>query len=465
MTIDLDATLRDLADGAAAEHRARTRDHDPVLDRVRRRVRRRRRVRGAAVVTSGLAVAAALTVGGLRLAEHPEVPPAVPAPSPTPDATPDATPDPTPDPSRTATPASAVLPAGDPALPFGACGSLASTLPASVADPAYTASVEPLSPSGAAGGALAVRTWAGGSGTTTSLRYAVLNPGGANVSVVRDGVVVATAAFGRTERTISDGTPGERDLRYGWLPLAVCTPDGQPDVSGGAPLPAGSYELLPWTGLTDLGTDDAPLRTDAGAWIDAEVAASLGTPATAVGPATSFTITGTATTVTPPPGAGTVQSVLPAATLPRCGDPAPARDAAVPVEVSTPLSGTTVGTDDLASLTAELSYTGGGDLSAVLGELWVMAVRDDRIVGMSPASFEGEQQLTLAPGIPVPYGGAGAEVHGCAPGEELYGLDQPLAAGTYELVIGVEVMPVPPSATAEGGWVWPLADPATLVVD
>ncbi|NKY12570.1 hypothetical protein HGA09_19520, partial [Cellulomonas hominis] len=50
MSRDLDATLRDLAAGAAAAHRAGA-DGDVLLVPTVRRVRRRRRVRAAALAT------------------------------------------------------------------------------------------------------------------------------------------------------------------------------------------------------------------------------------------------------------------------------------------------------------------------------------------------------------------------------------------------------------------------------
>jgi hypothetical protein len=179
-------------------------------------------------------------------------------------------------------------------------------------------------------------------------RYAVVPRTGPQVAVLRDGGVVATGQVG------GDATPSYRGLggedlpdpeihvSGDWLPLTVCGADGQPDVTAGAPLPAGDYTLVPWADVVDL--DGAPVTHTAGAWLPVAdaVAASGAQPGTVVGEALTITVTGDAEQVAPVPGAGGTPSTLPAAELPTCGDPLPTHLPGAPVRITAPTAGTVV---------------------------------------------------------------------------------------------------------------------------
>lgn len=448
MNHDLDAALRDLASGAAAAHRDRiSADPDLVLAPTSWRVRRRRRARGAAAATGSLVVIAGLVVGGMALGQEPDPQPAGPSPS--------TTPSPTPTPSTTPTRPSVVLPAGDEALPFGACGAVATAAPRTPVTTAFRTWAEPTATSVAAGGALGVT--GGIAVDPPGTRHAAVPRTGPQLAVLHEGVVVATGQLGGDATPSYRGLGGEDlpdpeiDVSADWLPLAVCGPDGQAGVSAGAPLPAGEYTLVPWAEVVDLG--DAQVTDAAGDWLPVAdaVAASGAQPTTAVGDAVAFTVTGEAERVAPVPGAGGTPGALPLADLPACGVSTPAHEPGSPLRITSPAAGTVVRSTDLATLDVRITYDGGGRLAVDTSFVVPYVVRDGVVVGI-PMPSDGGQRMLLAPGIATPLL-TGVEPIACT------GEYEPLPAGTYELVLAVKTTGTDWTTTSVA-----VSDPMTLVV-
>lgn len=459
MNHDLDSALRGLAAAAAAAHRERAAADDGlVLRPTVRRVRRRRRALGAAAATGSLAVVAGLVLGGAALAPDPEPRPA--GPTPTPSVTAPA-PRPSSTPSRSPEPPAVVLPTGDASLPFGACGSLADATPGHPVDPAFGAHAEPLATAVAAGSNLEVRGWVTRQTTPDAYGFSALRASGPRVSVVRDGVVVGTAAVGGDAGwEIRGGFQGEFRWVADWLPLAVCAADGQPGVSAGAPLPAGEYQLLPWSDVVDLGRSEDALTTAPGEWLTPEEAiAAVGTPATAVGESVALTITGTADGVDPVPGAGAERSLPPEGTgAPMCGDPAPSTDPTGPLVVDWPAAGTTLVADDEERTDVALRYTGGDRFSFSVAQPWLVVSRDGRVVGANAFYGEGDAHPLLASGTSMPLSASTGGLVDCA--------YAPLPPGTYEVVVLVSTLPDErlggPGQRFE--WSTTVSAPATLVI-
>jgi hypothetical protein len=407
-----------------------------------------------------MVVLTGVVLGGLALAQ--EAPPQPAAPTPVPSTTPAPTPTPTPSPTPSATPETpaVVLPTGDPTLPFGACGSLATSAPAAPVDPAFSATAVPYVTSAVAGGAVAVTSEVG---VGAYGRYGAVHPGGARVSVLRDGVVVGSTSVGRDTWVVDEDGGSDVPIGVDWLPLAVCGPETQPGVSAGAPLPAGDYEILPWSDVVALGSSWEALTGPDGVRRDAEdLVAELGTPATAVGTPTTITVTGTADAMAPLPFAGEPPRAPVASPPLTCGDPAPVADPANPVHLSSDLVGATLTPADLASVTSSLTYEGGGRMTIMVGAVHLLALSEGRIVGNTPLYYEGGALYELAGGLPLGFTEPVYEPVACVPGEPVYTSDVPLGAGTYEVVIAVEVMPV--AGPQEVLWASVPAGRATLVV-
>ena len=146
MNRDLESALHELADRAELHHRA-VRTPLPV-DRITALARRHRRTRAALTVTG--AAAGVVIVAGAAFALLPDQTPAPPAHTPTPTMTTSPTPSPSPTPSV----APVVLPVGNPALPFGACGALVAAAPAYPVDDRVVARVTPDAASLTSGGFL-----------------------------------------------------------------------------------------------------------------------------------------------------------------------------------------------------------------------------------------------------------------------------------------------------------------------
>jgi hypothetical protein len=448
MNHDLDAALRDLAAGAAAAHRTRTTtDTGLLLTPTVRRVRRRRRARAAAAATGSLAVITGLVLGGMALAPEPDPQPASPSPT---------TPTPAPSPSATPTGPSVVLPTGDPALPFGTCGALATATPSTPVTTEFrawlqadTATVQAGAPIGVAGGVAL---------DPPGTRHVVVPRTGPAVAVLRDGVVVATGQLGGDATPSYRGSGGE-DLpdpeiheSADWLVAAVCGPDGQPGVTAGAPLPAGDYTLVPWAEVIDL--DGARITDDAGDWLPVAdaVAASGAQPETVVGDGIAITVTGEAEQVAPAPGAGGAPTALPAAELPTCGDPLPSHLPGSPLRLDVPAAGAAVQVADLPTLDVRLTYGGDGRLELGSTEVVPYAVRDGVVVGV-PVPGDGGWRMLLAQGIAAPVPSKGGGPIACDSSYE------PLGPGTYDLVLAVKVTAAGSTASSVA-----VSDPMTLVV-
>lgn len=448
MNHDLDAALRHLAADAATAHRDRAAaDTGLLLEPTVRRVRRRRRTRATAATTGSLAVITGLVLGGLALAPEPEPQPANPSPT--------TTPAPAPSPSATPAGPSVVLPTGDPALPFGACGSFATASPRTPVTTEFRTWVLADATSVPAGDPIGV---AGGVALDPpGTRHVVVPRTGPQVAVLRDGVVVATGQLGGDATPSYRGSGGE-DLpdpevheSADWLTPAVCGPDGQPGVTAGAPLPAGDYTLVPWAEVIDL--DGARITDDAGDWLPVAdaVAVSGAQPETVVGDGITITVTGEAEQVAPVPGAGGSPATLPTAELPTCGDPLPSHLPGSPLRLDVPAAGAVVQVADLPTLDVRLTYGGDGRLELGSTEVVPYAVRDGVVVGV-PMPGDGGWRMLLAQGIAAPVPSTGGPI-ACDSSYE------PLGPGTYDLVLAVKVTAAGSTASSVA-----VSDPMTLVV-
>ncbi|WHP18943.1 hypothetical protein [Cellulomonas sp. ES6] len=440
MNHDLDAALHDLAAGAAAAHRARAADDDRlVLAPTVRRVRRRRRVRGAAATTGGLAVVAALVAGGFALAPEPTPQPAGPTPT-TPAPSPSTTTAPSPSgtPTADAEPATprVVLPAGDPALPFGSCGSLASATPQHPVTDTFEVRFELGSQSVPAGGNAEVRGSVAHRLEGSSTRYTLVPSSGPELAVLRDGVVVATGTLGGDDSwELRNDYLGEYRWAADWMPLSVCGPEGQSGTSTGAPLPAGSYEVLAWADVVDLGTSGEGLVGPGGELVSGEEAfARGGTPGTAVGAAVPLTITGAADRMEPVPGAGgTATLPAPGVTVACRTDVTPSADPPSPLGLEWSAAGTTVGAEELTSTSARIRYTGEGRLGFYATPLWVLLLSDGQVVGSSPYPYEPTWRPLLATGTAAELDPPSAGLTLCD--------GSPVPPGRYEALVAAIVLP------------------------
>ncbi|WP_028050187.1 hypothetical protein [Cellulomonas sp. URHD0024] len=290
MNRDLQNALHELADRVESSHVETTRGAGLPLPTITARARRNRHRR--TLVSLVGAAAAVVLVGGAAYAVLPDEqqanPPAV---SPTLR---------TPTPSPTTSTAAVVLPTGNPALPFGACGSLAATAPEAPVDPDY--SIEVTSPSTVdAGGGLTVTAR-----VETPLQNGVhvvgAAPGaGPTFAVTKDGVVVAGGDLydgTRTDLVSFEGVQGPLPVYLGRISLEVCDA-GNSAVSTGRPLPGGAYELHSLVQLTPIGVDPSIVEDGT---VEDLVAHGDAQPVTAVGPAIPFTIFGDAQAMSARPG-------------------------------------------------------------------------------------------------------------------------------------------------------------------
>ncbi|MGN8247362.1 hypothetical protein ACTHAM_001537 [Cellulomonas soli] len=432
MTDELGRALRDLAEDAA--HRHDTGGGLPTA-RLGERVRRARRTRRAVVGAGCVMVVGALVLGGAQLRSPRPGP--VPASSPT-----AASPSPSPSPSVSASPepAAAVLPAGDPSAPYGACGSLVTAAPAHPVDARFTAEVHLESTEVAAGQPLAVSTWV--EPTADGPLAAVVPAAGPRLLVARDGVVVAIA-----------GVHGDADLGWGGrilgsdhaetfigdVELAVCD-DGEPGVTAGRALPAGRYDVIASATVGDLGDDDSALYAPGG--VSADLAAEGGALRSVASEPVTVTITGTAERP-----AATSEQALDLATdspAPSCGGPSPTgptRAAGLGVSVDpVDVAPVQVGQEAEVSATARLRYDGPGVLHAGLDlrvSYWV--VRDGVVVGTSWVPTDvATTSLSIG-------GGSGTDLQAgpfvlTSCDEWGIATTDPLPAGTYTVYPGIWVL-------------------------
>ena len=429
MNDELRRALDDLAARTTAEHAARPTGL-PVAEMTaqarRRRGRRTAAVSGIALTAVAAVVAASTAVAGWDRAEPM---PAAP-PSPTGVVT---SPTPTPSPTPVETPAPPVLPVGDPALPYGACGSLTSTPPAlPVADPALSAWLVVDTPEVGTGGQVAVRT-----GWDDSRRpdghVAVVDWAGPRLLVVADGVVVGmTDAYGGTDATTDVVAAGsfEPTVTHGSVDLRVCSA-GDDALAGALPtgsttaLPPGAYSLVPVVRYRDLGTniDDAIAVWDGTTTPDALAARPGTTAAVVVGDAQPFTVLAAAATAPPSTGpadpaalAALLESARSQETaLPWCGSPAPApTDLAGAVTLT--FGSVTAAPGAAVQLQGTLRWDGPGRVRAgVLVAGGVLLVRDGVVVGHE--QFTGDQsyfRMDLGAGAGTEVGGL-ASLESCDP--------------------------------------------------
>ncbi|KQY24150.1 hypothetical protein ASD16_00865 [Cellulomonas sp. Root485] len=436
MNHDLESALGELEDRAERSHRT-GRAPLPVA-RIAARARARRRTRAA--LTIGGAAAAAVLVAGTAYGLLPDRSPAPPAISPSPSVT-TQQPSPTPTPTVPAV-LPAVLPTGDPARPYGTCGSLVDAPVTYPVDDRILARIAPDSASLPAGGHLV----SGGeversTASETFVAFAV-PVGGPRVAVVRDGVVVGTAGFyPATYDAMSSrsGNQGESTWYRGPLDLTVCDPGDDPAVTVGRPLPAGAYELRPWADVVTYGgADQAPAEL-AGGTLTFEQAAALdgAERATALGDPVSVTVTGEADEQLPLPGADAVLDRTTRAGRPACGAPAPAtpvRTAMLDLQL-TPAA-TTLPAGEALHATATVQYTGPGRLRAwgyYAVEYWI--VRDGVVVGTTVQANDAFSVVDLGAGAPLLFTDEGRVLTSCVADSELpLTSGDPLPPGEYTVI-------------------------------
>lgn len=462
MSDDLGSALHDIAAraGRAHEHsRAQTGTLRPAA--LVGAARRRRRTRAAVTsVVAGLAVVA-VALGadavGVRFDAAPQ--PATtgtvaPSPSPTPSA-------PT-SPSPSASPSSVAFPVGDPALPFGVCGSVVGSAPPVPVTSSVTVDTVLRAPQVAAGGPLDVTTIQRAAG---ELFLTLTDGRGPRLAVVHDGVVVAVAAHGLTGRDAAAGDPVEwraptdtlmeldhaswyRDgvarVTTGRVDLTVCAPgeDGTArPADPGAPLPPGRYEVHPLLEVRPVGDGEAdpPLPEYAEERSLEEmpqIAASQ--PWTATGTPATFTVT-----ADPAPPVTAVTGALTPAPVDDlvCGAPAPTPTdpgSALRLTAQADVPSSTEG--GALALDAAIVWAGEGRLVGWAGiGVQLVLVQDGTVVAVPgdglPATELLDVAVDLGSGAPLDVSGR-ARVAPCGSP----GADRP-AAGDYEVyvVAAVEV--------------------------
>ncbi len=444
MNDDLQSALDTLAARASAEHHARTeRGRGLPLDQIISRARHHRRTHTTTTAAAGVLAATLLAIGTTTLTHHQSTPaPATThSTAPTPTPTPDAIVSPAP------TVGPAVLPAADPSLPFGACGSVvgAATTPAAVPDTLRIGMI-----AGAtevtAGSQLGVTAWFEVD-DPDRFGVTVVPTAGPRFLVVKDGVVVATDDISHGTVTGLEGFNtwyGDDPVHAGGIDLVVCRTEGTTtDATTRTPLPAGGYELWAVAPATGLGPEAPSLQQYGDEPITAGSVAGLGgTSTTAMAGPVPFSVTGTASQPQPHPAAdtsGTDPADLGPATG-GCGDdvavPTPTADRASVVRIESSDAPVTVGQGDPLPLTPTIVYGGPGVLS--LETTWDVdywAVRDGVVVGTTWgfAAREGLEQVRLG-------NDARMDVSSMAPLLDCAGSgNTPLAPGEYELYLSFEM--------------------------
>jgi hypothetical protein len=374
MSYDLNRDLPELGAYASA-----TAPDLPTAELVRQ-LRRRRAVRAGLRGAGALVVVAAVVAGGVAFGGRREPTP----PAATPTSTPTSTP--TPSSSPQATPEAVQLPTGDATLPFGTCGSLVESSPASPVDAGFTILTVIETTDVPRGQALRVRTQIdGGQSSTSASGYVPAQ--GPTFAVVLDGVAVAVTDLyhgTRNDSQVYSTIYGfGLDLRElaGSVDLTVCGGQGDPVA-----LPPGDYDLYAIADLVGMGDAD-PF-----ALLDAPPDLSAGQRLTAVGAAIPFRITEAVGPAVEPDGRTTVPA-FPAVQDPQCGDPAPSpQDVPGFVELSYDSTPRSTSATDGTAFPASLTYVGPGrvDLYASLSG-WL--VQDGVVVGSY--WYQGDLQRAL----------------------------------------------------------------------
>lgn len=476
MSDDLRRALDDLAARTTAEHTAQTRaGHGlPIADMTSRAGRRRRRhaaVVSATVLTTVLAVGAAgIALADWRIGE--------PLPATTPSITYSPTPTPTPTPTQTQAPVpDVVLPTGDASLPFGECGSLITAAPRYPVDSRFALEVSLDSTTIKSGDPLVARSSLR-TDAAMGVEYVATPAAGPQYAIVKDGTVVATTA---PEGSADLGYTGDASLDFHGpiivdrLPLAVCGPTGQPEVTAGWSLPAGTYELHPWSEPVDVphhyDYDDPGPATSSPApplSLD-ETIKQLGVHLTALGPVTTFVVQGDATPPAASPDSGAPVTVGSAVPEPTCGGPAPVVDTTGPLRTTTPMSGARLVTADLPHLSSTFTYRGPGRLRGEFGYVWLWLVQDGKVVGTDMLPTDRADFFALGHDLSWPVEGLPLDPDSkfvdCT---DLFAR-QPVPPGEYQAYVGsrllVETYEMPDGSTTDGEQeTWSFAAPFTLVV-
>lgn len=307
-----------------------------------------------------------------------------------PEAAPPATASPTPVATPTTDPV--VLPAGDPALPFGACGALADATPALPVTTSFLPVVELRATTVQAGEPLRLSAGVGLTYDDSAPAGDGVTPGtGPTFAVLHDGVVVATGDVYRghpappaIQPAYGESSPTEY---VGSLDLAVCDAGDGP-ATPGRPLPAGAYSLVPWAevGRLDAETDDL-------SWEELEELAKdpASTDSIAVGSAVAFSIEGTATDVAVPEWSTVGMDAGPFQDPVTCGDAEPAAPLSpwlLTLDV-TPTT-TTLAAGTPLTVTGELRFAGADRTAAFLGwQVEYVAVQDGVVVGDTQLTYDG----------------------------------------------------------------------------
>lgn len=376
--------LHDLGDDPHA--RRPLEDLDVVLARVHGRRRRR------TLALGGVAAVAAVGIwmGGSTLAVGLRQPQVVPG-----QVTPTATARPTATAGASTAPVVLPTPRSSPGAPGDLCGYPTQWF--ATRDNAPTATVRTTLLDDEVRSGTAARTL-----TSVRLVQEGARLEGLTLALALDGVVVATADA--TE--LGDGTSDT--LVAAWTPAAVC--DDGAGSSAGAPLPAGTYQLLVSARL------DRETRGD-------EVVGTL-------------EIVGTAEDVTPAPSSTADPALPPLGWMETvCGQPAPQWPEGSPVRVDAtlPEQGITPSPDGW-HLPVTVTYTGPGVLSGTArayATYWLL--RDGVVVAGSELGpgDAGLEHVVLPTGLPVPM-----DVTLASPGDASATCDgNPLPPGDYELTV------------------------------
>jgi hypothetical protein len=382
MTDDLRSALSDFAREGTDRQVDRQRTHRGIdAGALTHRVGRVRRRRAALTSATALVTVTGVLLAGSAWADRREPLPADTPTSPAPSLTPSPTP--------TAATPPPVLPSGDPALPFGACGSVVGAAPALPVTPDAVIETEVDSTVLPAGSRLPVSARVD---SADWMRIVVAVPAdGPQYAVVADGVVVGTArqhATGSGAWAIT-GSAAPSLTHSDRIELAVCDAPGRPTPAAGRPLPAGSYELHPWAEVATVPTD-AGLQAYGDRDRAAQLVESEGIPGTVLGPVTTLTVTDVADAVEARPGDRRPLLVPAPVAEPVCGGPAPSPSAAGDL-VTTVV--------DPAAPALELRYTGPGRAAGWVfdfGYLW--AVQDGVVVGGTWYETDGSRDFDLADG-------------------------------------------------------------------
>ncbi|WP_217615172.1 hypothetical protein [Cellulomonas sp. GbtcB1] len=271
MSDELRRALDDLVQDVAAEQDSRARSGGGLPVGAMTARARRNRIRHTALVSAVTACAVlGVAAGGVAVAswDRPESAPAAPptrtsAPSPTPTSSP------------SPTTSSVVLPSGDPALPFGTCGSLVGAPTAAPAGEGLALELA-ATPSVLGGAPVDVRTTLA---ATSGDVGAVAPQTGPTVLFSRDGVVVATALTYPAGTTVDavafvydDPDHPSRSTFVSHVTPTVCD---APGASVGEPLPAGDYAVIAVAGTWTTGRDALRGVAGDGVWTAADIASSV----------------------------------------------------------------------------------------------------------------------------------------------------------------------------------------------